>query len=381
MRPQSFLGAIALLPLFFFYVILPSKAFAVSTVSPSGFHFLLRVENSKDGKIILVDLSVGKEDKSNTFVLGRVLRPATTIRTQSFRASLYGERSVVVASAVNAIHIKLYSQSHLGKGVSLSIYPEELFGKGFKGAPERLLDYVIYTDIPAGRYLFGGSFSPIPGSKVTLVRNGTSMSLGFGFEPRDKDALEIEMVSPDDPISRFIFENKKRGKVIAERVRGIREVVAFVEKPLSGVGRFGGTELTPPGAVRAVHSAVIDISTSKRGEPGGFQITPASHTVSGELMRANIRPQYMLIGPVRNGRIESTPPLFRDYLFPRISGMTEPPLVNLKGERVAVAEINRLPRIRVLGDFGTGLSELPVASGRNDNALIGLRTLVLELFP
>lgn len=351
---------------------------AQERISYANYDFLVCLENKVNGRVLLKDLSSGTEKADKTYLLGNILRPATSIRTQSFRASRYGEGSVVAASAVNAIHLKVYAQADLGKGASISIYPKELFGKSLSGAPHKFLDYVIYTDIPAGRFLFGGSFSPAPGNEVRVKRNSKELKLAFGYVPAIGDSFEIHVKSPSEPVRRFVFENKVKGRVLLESLRGTKQVVAVVVKPVTAVGRFEGGSLASPGSIRAVHSAVIDICTSPRGFTGGFQITPIAHTYSRELLKAHILPQYMLLAPVGDSRLEGEPPLFRDYLPPRVNDVTEPELVALTGEKVALSAIPHVPQIRILGDFGNGFEPMPVKTGRDENALVGLLMLAIE---
>ncbi len=351
-----------------------------ASIKDSSIKFYLILENRKGGRILLSEEALGRNLPPNTCILGKVERPATDVRTQSFRASAYGTGSVVVASAVNAIHIKIYTQSYLGRGATISIFPKELYGFNLKGEPDRLLDYVIYTDVQTGRYLFGGSFSPIPGSAVRVIRNAKSEKLGFGYIPKVGDILEIEVSIPLNHLKKITFENKEKGRVYAFYQDGVKKVIATVAKPITGVGRFDGSILAPVGSIRAVHSGVIEISTSRRGQIGGFQITSVSHTMAGSLVRALIRPQYLLLLPTKDEILEGTPPLFRDYLFPRVNDVEEPDVRTISNQTISVEKIPHLPKIAVFGDFGRGLEPLPVCEGRNDNALIGLKELIISFY-
>jgi len=338
-----------------------------------SYSFIIKVENWEGGRILLVDLTLGEESEETTFVLGKVLSPATELRTQSFRATAYGKSSCVIASSVNSIHIKVYSEKDIGKGASFAIFPLEYYLKNYKGETATPVRSVIYTDIRSGAYLFGGSFSPPPGSEVLVLRNGKKQSLTFGFAPKTGDVFLIHVEEPDVPVSKVVFENREGGLVIVEKTNGTREAVASVMKAVGGVGRFIGSELASPGSIRAVHSAVIEISTSRKGYRGAFQIIPASHAISPELLKSLLLPQYMLLRPLKDQELEGSPPLFSLFLFPYAAERVESDPVNLKGQEVPLETLGRVPDVEVLADFGEGLVHFPIAEGRkesNRNALL-----------
>ena len=110
--------------------VLPAICATQSPPEPGAYHFLLSFENRKGGEIRLTDLTQGAPGDDNTYILGHVLRPATAVRELSFHATLWGKSSTVVASAVNAIHVKVFGLAHLDRGSSITIAPHELFGNG-----------------------------------------------------------------------------------------------------------------------------------------------------------------------------------------------------------------------------------------------------------
>lgn len=307
-----------------------------------------------------------------------MLRPATGIREVSFHAMLWGQSSTVVASAVNAVHIKVFGLASLDRGSSITIAPHELLGKNLDGSPGRLIDYIIYTDMESGVYLFGGSFSPPQGSAVRCLRDGQVKRLELGFVPQVGDEFLIEVKGPVPSLRSLSFENRPKGRVEAEYSNMTRVAVAFVTKPVSGVGRFEGGYLSPSSTIRASHAGVIDISTSGRGQIGGFQIIPWNHSRSREMLKSQVAPQYMIVDSFGGGELTGVPPLFGPGLFPRVNDRVEPPLTSLAGKRVEVDAVPHLPKAMVLADFGAGLAPLPVRTGKDDNALMGLKRLVIR---
>jgi len=351
---------------------------SATTILAADYHFLLKFENRTDGGILLADLTRGGESLENTFVLGAVIRPATGVRIRSFHAALWGKTGTVVASAVNAVHIKVSGLADLDRGSTISIFPRELYGQSLEGNPERFYDYAIYTSVPSGVYLFGGSFGPAVGSCAWLERDGLRKDWGIGFEPELGDVFVIEVVAPDKSLAKLTFDNRKRGYVRADYTNGTSEAVARVVNPVDGVGYFPGTALAPVGAIRAAHTAVVDVSTSPRGEIGGFQIIPLLHSLSSEMLKSQVEPVYLIVDAIHGEPMMGTPPLFGDYLAARTGDRLEPPLKNLAGSEVEVNLIPGLPQVKVFADFGEGLGPLPVAIGRDDNALRGMLRLVLE---
>jgi hypothetical protein len=341
------------------------------------YHFLLSFENRIGGKIKLSDLTFGKPDEDNTFVIGHVIRPATGVREESFHATLWGRSSTVAASAVNAIHIKIFGLAHLDKGSTMTIVPHELYGKGLEGEDAPFLKYSIYTDIPAGVYLFGGSFSPLAFSRVVCLRGDRTARLELGFTPQLNDVFLIEVTAPESPVRSISFDNRKGGKVDVEFKNMTRQSVGMVERPVGGSGRFTGTALAPVGSIRAAHAGVLDISTSPRGKIGGFQIIPWNHSFSKEMLKSRVVTQYLIVNSYGGGELTGVAPLFGDMLFPRVGDRVEPDLVSDSGKRVKVSDISRLPKVRIQGDYGKGLEPLRPAVGLDDNALIDLKRLLI----
>lgn len=357
---------------------LPAASAPQIPPEPGAYHFLLSFENNEGGEIRLADLTQGAPGDDNTYVIGHVLRPATAVRELSFHATLWGKSSTVVASAVNAIHIKVFGLAHLDRGSSIAIAPRELFGRALDGQPEAMVDYTIYTDIESGVYLFGGSFSPVQGARVRCLREGRTTRLQLGFAPEIGDVFLIEVTPPKTMLASLTFENKLGGRVEAAYANMTRSAIGKVEKRLTGVGRFPGSYLAPVGSIRASHAGVLDISTSPRGQIGGFQIIPWNHSQSREMAKSRVAPQYMIVDSYGGGELTGVPPLFGEHLFPRVGDRSEPDLVSLSGTRVPLAEVPHLPQARIEVDLGEGLVPVPSAVGLDDNALLALRRIVIK---
>lgn len=280
------------------------------------------LENRRDGGIF-----VKEADNAAWRRVGTVLLPAARANKGAsvFTATKWGASGTVVATAVNALHIKTGTQPS-GEGIIFSILPVE-----FYAPPKDYNSYLdqssaLVTDVPAGDQIFGRGFAPYVGNPVQ-VSSGQDESvppydrvfrpMPDAYEPRVGDTFRILINVPDPLPTQMRFENRFGG-LITLTYGGEERVVGQVLRPVQGVGRFGGTLYLPPGRIRANHPGVIDVSTSPIGQVGGFQIIPAAHGMSPEMWTARQLTQWMVIGPVSalDPPIEGLAPFFRYYLRP-----------------------------------------------------------------
>jgi len=244
--------------------------------------------------------------------VGSVIYPTTRVNPKGFTASAWIGSGEVAATAVNAIHIKVDNDQTI-----FSILPKEFLSQ-LKGYNSYLSpDSSIYTDIEAGKGIFGGGFAPAVGDRV-LVNDSI---VPEGYAPKIGDIVTIKAEGPVRSPREIVFENKFGGKVTAVFSDNEKLVVAEVLRPVIGVGRFAGSRFTGPGRIRANHPGVIDISTSVGDKVGGFQIIPSYHAQSPEMGGARTATQWMVVGPtsVYGTTLEGTAPLFRYLIKPQYS--------------------------------------------------------------
>ena len=291
--------------------------------------------------------------------LGAVRALPVKTNWPAYTASKWGTPQTVCATAVNAIHILVDVENERGR--TFSIVPVVTV------APAAPSGAFFSIDSPAGTGLFGG-FAPVTGSRVFIEspdgRKPIVPLSGDALPMKKGDVLVIESPLPEDPGTWMVdIENRPGGRVIAWTKNG-PSVAARVIRPVGGVGRFGGTEFQAVGRVRASHTGVIDIATSPRGEPGGFQIMPLVHALtSSEMNYAWKNTQWMIVAPLPGkGPLEGTPPLFKGLL----------PGTQLNDRLADVwSTYGRKPLI--LGRFDGGpWRRLPPISGKEDD---GLRSL------
>ncbi|ABY91728.1 hypothetical protein [Thermoanaerobacter sp. X514] len=314
-------------------------------------------------------------DKGRSWIpVGKVVQPAVRNNPNGYRASGWAKVGQVAASATNAIHIKVGHNDQdpafpEGRGVMVSILPEEFFSPPPNYGSYTAADSGIWTNIPSGTYIFSKELAPFVGNEVYLERDGKLVSLPENWVPAPKDVLVIKVKKPVLYPREIIFENRIDGKVeiVYQEGRTIRtKTIARVIKPVEGVGRFEGTLYTGLSKVRANHTGVICISTAPvfRGtldqagenDKGGFQILPVHHSFSPEMGNAWVLTQWMIIGPLdeNSPSPDGVAPLFSRYLRPRYD-----------------VEVR----------FNNGLWEpLPALTGRQDEALKDM-THVKILFP
>jgi len=227
-------------------------------------------------------------------------------------AASWVEAGQVAATSVNAIHLKA--------GVSREIF--SILPKEFLAPPNKYRSFLspdssIYTNIAAGSAIFGGSFAPLVGSWVLIQRPAEALkTLPANFVPQNSDVYYVIVEQPDQYPTEIIFENQFGGKVLATYPGLGQQVIGQVLSPLVGVGRFEGTNFAGVGRIRANHAGVIDISTSRIGQIGGFQIIPSFHTLDMPYVKR--KTQWLVVGPtsVEGEGLEGRAPLFKYFIRP-----------------------------------------------------------------
>lgn len=273
--------------------------------------------------------------------LGRVLRPLAgklhEIQDREFTAADWAPVGSVAATAVNALHVKVgHGADH---AVIFSVLPRELAEQGPTGS-YRDAEASLLLDLPAGTGVFGPEASPRIGDTLWREdpRTRALEPWPAGRAPELGDRLVfVSEASPHAP-GTLEIENHWGGAV--RWLQGDRaEVVARVYRPLGGSGRFGGTVYQEPGRVRANHPGVLCVSSSPRGELGGFQIVPCFHANDPALRYVQSTTAYLVIGPANldDPALEGRAPFFRrtfrpgDRVEARVGGVWgEPPVISGK---------------------------------------------------
>jgi hypothetical protein len=277
--------------------------------------YRIRIENTQNGNIEASDSKGLRWEK-----LGQVLIPCKAVNRQGFTASKWGKAGTVVASAVNAIHIKTAHNLDADRGVIFSVLPSEQLNNNQQNYRSYLnQSSSIYTNIRIGDGIFGDQWSLFVGNLVYLEAQEKLIPLPYNYILKDGDVLVIKVLRPDPYPSQIIFENKYGGLIYLKYFTGKSKPIGQVLKPVLGIGRFIGTKGTNVGRIRANHNGVIDISTSPLDKVGGFQIIPAEHSESPEMFKAKSGTQWMIIAPLdalSQGN-EGTSPFFSGYIMPR----------------------------------------------------------------
>lgn len=284
---------------------------------------------------------VGSKDGGKTWqLLGHVLSPAhgkywsPTIDGGVLAFNFLRGDSQVFATAVNAVHLKFSDPlgyqlpadptAELVPAHAISLMPKgATSSSGVDQEPSR----VVLTDIQPGKLIFGSEWSPRVGSKV-LVGDGINFR-PIAYEEMLSDTGEenhllIITEKFEKAIQAIEIENRVSGKVLVSRNGEKPFQVAQVVKPVTGIGRFEGSEFVQKiGQIRANHAGVICVGTTDaQSDPdvvkpitqdkvqelrGGFQIVPSHHFYDHSLNQgANHGFVYLVVGP-----IESPPALPR----------------------------------------------------------------------
>ena len=319
------------------------------------------IDNRTDGVIRIIDPPAQFLLSRPGADIGKVVRPATQLNSESFHASLWGRPLTVVASAVNAIHIKAYDEATEQRAAVVTILPHELLTTSLEGQPSEARDDAIYTDIAGVHGIFGGAYPVITGNPVSVYRDGQHVY----FDDENNaikagDIIIIEVRTPDKWPQALIIENHEAGAVTLTGADGKHTVCATVSKPVSGSGRFSGGVFSAPGGIRATHSGVLDIDFSPVGETGGLQLIPYAHSLSPELTYSQDSPPYGILLGVDMSDLRGQPPLFGGYLYPQ------------SGLESSV----KLPQLSVSVQYFPSTQWVPVpsVSGREDlSSLSGIR--------
>ena len=277
--------------------------------------YRIRIWNDVQGTI-----EVSQNEGISWETAGKVIRPTIKVSRDGYTASKWVDFGRVAATAVNAIHINVGHNDEKDRGIIFSIIPKEFLippGKDYYSYMSP--DSSIQTDIPAGDTIFGGGFSPFVGNKVFLYREGIRNTLEASYVPKAGDIIEILVERPVWYPVEMRFENRFGGLITLKYPNGEEKYIGQVLKPIVGVGRFLGTTYADTGRIRANHAGVICVSTSRIGELAGFQIIPANHGMSSEMVNARVLTQWMVISPISalDPSIEGVAPFFSSYIQPR----------------------------------------------------------------
>ena len=282
----------------------------------------LRIENIQNGEIS------GSRDEGKTWtVIGHIAIPTIKVNLKGYNASKYGPTGTVVATAVNAIHLKAGQNTSIpnekeGRGIIWSLAPTADTAAGQVSLQSEVSPgSAAYTDMKGGTGIFGGIYTPFVGNPILLDndKNNTLTPLPDNYVPKLGDVWTIKIERPRRYPREIVFENRFGGLITIEYRGEKPRVIGQVLRPVQGVGRFVGSYFSEVGRLRANHNGVIDISTSPYGKIGSFQIVPANHAQSPETHYIRELTQWMVIGPVNalDPSWEGVAPLYSDFLRPR----------------------------------------------------------------
>lgn len=277
----------------------------------------VRIQNTKGGVI------EGSLDEGKTWMpVGHVLTPVAKTNARGYNASKYGPVGTVVATAVNAIHLKAGQNTAENRGVIWSLAPAGDNAAGMASIQTEVSPQsAAFTDIRGGSGIFGGPFTPFVGNPILLDTGaGTGLQpLPNNYVPKVGDSWTILIQRPSHYPKQIIFENRFGGLITIQYRGQEPKVIGQVLRPVVGIGRFTGSYFSEVGRLRANHNGVIDVSTSPYGGVGSFQIVPANHAMSAETHYIRELTQWMVIGPVSalDPSWEGVAPMYSSFLRPR----------------------------------------------------------------
>ncbi|MBW3636302.1 MAG: hypothetical protein KY445_07540 [Armatimonadetes bacterium] len=312
----------------------PSPEIGAEASAPTIEIARVRLHNIKNGVI------EGSRDEGKTWTpIGRILQPVIKVNRRGFNASKYGPAGTVIATAVNAVHLKAGNNTAENRGIIWSLSPAAQNEAGRNSLQSEVSPQSsAFTDIPGGSGLFGGPFTPFVGNPILLDndRNNELKPLPDNYVPKLGESWVLQIRRPARYPRQIVFENRFGGLITLQYRGEEPKVIGQVLRPVLGVGRFVGSYFSEVGRLRANHNGVIDVSTSPRGVVGSFQIVPANHAQSPETHYIRELTQWMVVGPVSalDPSWEGAAPLFSQFLRPRYdrSDINDPdPIEGLAG--------------------------------------------------
>lgn len=320
--------------------------------------YRIRFMNAKNGR---VEVST---DGGHTFLqVGKVVYPATS-DTEGFTASMYASTGTVAAVAVHGIRIKTAEITNCSKCKSriISLVPREFWLPPPVYGGHRPGSSGIYTDIPTGMAIFR-NLAPFVGNRVFLEMKEGCLPIQDGYKPKEGDTLVIVVEIPTKYPREIIFENQPGGLVRAIYDEESK-VIARVQRPVRGIGRFDATAYTGVGRINTNHTGVLTISTAPISgitdieACGGFMIQPSKHA-----QQAKEIAQVMVVEPIHPDSefLEGMAPLFSDCI-----GLAYDPLDELNSFTVDMKLDNSdwMSFPPLVGKVDDALDRLPICGSR-----------------
>ena len=164
----------------------------------------VRLHNIKNGEI------EGSRDEGKTWgVIGHILVPCIKVNVLGFNASKYGQNGSVVATAVNAIHLRTGYNAKENRGIIWSLAPLAETAAGRNSLQQEISPQsAAYTDMPGGTGLFGGPFTPFVGNPLFLDndRNNSLAPLPLDYIPKLGDSWVWQVRRPKRYPREIVFE-------------------------------------------------------------------------------------------------------------------------------------------------------------------------------
>ena len=267
-----------------------------------------KIINSTNGPISI------SYDKGTTWKpLGNVLSPSSQpIQTTShmdFSAANWAPTSSIAATSVNALHVKVSQWK--GHAILFSILPKSQA----KSFPIDVMA-AIKTTIMGGETLFG-SLAPLVGDNVYLKSRYDDVLQPWPTSHIPQVDDEIVIICKQYRFKPYSIEiDNKFGGFVYWSEPSTKTAIGLVYRPVLGTGRFDGTFYQTNTSVRANHPGVLCISTSPKGEIGGFQIIPSNHANDPTLSFVSNNHAYMVIGPFDKVGLEGLFPIFKGVFRP-----------------------------------------------------------------
>jgi hypothetical protein len=319
-----------------------SPATAGMPAAQAALAYCIIIENRTGGMIRMVEPPAQYLLFRPGIELGTVLQPASYLEQAAFAGGDTREQQVVATSAVDQVRLRLYADSAAAEGGYLALLPQERRFAAADGAFESPLPSAIYTDMPAGTGLFGGTYPLIAGNPV-MAYHGVAHA-DFSRESTaltTDDLIVIEVRGPAEWPAHLDITNEAGAKLQLQLVDGTQIPCGFATQVLTAPFALAGAAVAQPGAISTAGDALLAIACLP-GQRDRLEIAPLGVAI-GE--RDPELPPRLLVANGDGFSPVGQPPLFSGYLYP-LSGLETP---------------RRLPWLRASVRLGESTNWLPLA--------------------
>lgn len=299
------------------------------------------IENRTDGIIRMVEPPAQFLLYRPGIDLGKVVQPARSLELGSYLGGDARAQQVVASCGTGEIRLRLFAATAAGQAGNLLLLPAERRFAAPDGSFESPLPNAIYTDIPAGKGLFGGAYPLIAGNPVSAFHGLEHAEFNAENAALTADDLIIiEVRGPAVWPHSLEIPNEPGGKIVLSLADGTKVTCGYVTQALAASPSTAGIGPRTPGTIAAGGDIQLALGCPAAGAHA-LEIVPLGLHLGNE---DTAPPPRLLVASASGFSPVGQPPLFGGFIYP-LSGV-EPP--------------RRLPLLSASVQIGTSANWLPL---------------------